>query len=87
MLNITFLKPFLNHISKTTLNLKVPIFTGVVGVLIPSRHVNVLPNPIFYFRKPVNCLFINFINFNFYRKTNFFGVQSHLYKKDWWRLH
>ena len=60
-LNITFLKPFLNHISKTTLNLKVPIFTGVVGVLVPSRHVNVLPNPIFVFRRPVT-IFYNFFN-------------------------
>ena len=67
-----FLKPFFkNHFSKTTFNLKVPIFSGVVGVLIPSRHVIILPNP----------------NFVFKDHKPFIGVQSHLYKKDWWRLH
>ena len=64
-------KTILNHFSKTTLNLKVPIFTGVVGVLVPSRHVNVLPNP----------------NFVFKDHKPFIGGQSHLNKNDWWRLH
>ena len=80
-------KTILNQFPKTTFNLKVPILRDVVGVLTPSWHVNVLLNPIFFFRKPVNCFFINFNNFNFYRKINPFGVQSHLNKKDWWRLH
>ena len=51
---------------------------GVVGVLTPFRHVNVLPNPIFCFCKSVNYLFINF---NFYRKINLFVAQSHLNKR------
>ena len=51
---------------------------GIVEVLTHSQHVNVLLNLIPRFRRLVNCLFINF---NFYRKINLFGVQSHLYKK------
>ena len=33
------------------------IFTGVVGVLIPSRHVNVLSNSIFVFRRLVTIFY------------------------------
>ena len=48
-------KPF-ERIFKNHVRFEGTDFTGVVGMLIPSRHVNVLSNPIFCFRRLVNYL-------------------------------
>ena len=50
-------------------------------MLTPSRHVNILPSPIFVFASQSIIFLQILINFNFCRKINLFDVQSHLYKK------
>ena len=47
-LNVEFQNHYEPNFQKQHLILSID-FTGVVGVLTPFRHINVLPNPIFVF--------------------------------------